>query len=62
MKTTDTASEPPPIRRLPERPRPKQLTVVPKASRACAWRSIERAETRLAGLTMAAAANSRSAI
>lgn len=62
MTTSDTASEPPPIRRIPERPRPRQLTAKPKASRPCAWRSIQRAETRLAGLTMAAAASNRSAI
>ncbi len=62
MTTTDTASEPPPIRRIPEARRPRQITAQPKASRPCAWRSIQRAETRLAGLTMAAAASSRGTI
>lgn len=62
MTITDTTSETPPIRRFPERPRPKQLTARPKAARPCAWRAIQRAEHRLAGLTMAASSASRRAI
>ncbi len=62
MTSTDSASETPPIRRFPERPRPRQLTARPKASRPCAWRVIDRAERRLAGLAMAAASASGGSI
>lgn len=53
MTSTDSASETPPIRRFPERPRPRQLTARPKAARPCAWRVIERAEREMIGMVMA---------
>ena len=62
MNTADTQSETPPIRRFPEHPRPRQITARPKVYRYCAWRAIQRAEERVAGLVMAAAASSRGAI
>ncbi len=62
MTTTDATSDKPPIRRFPERPRPRQVTAQPKASKPCIWRRIARAERRLAGLSMAAASASRSGI
>lgn len=56
------SSEGIPVKKIPEARRPRQITAQPKASRPCAWRSIERAERRLAGLAMAAAASSREQI
>ena len=53
MNTTDETSDKPPIRRFPERPRPRQLTAKPKASRPCIWRRIARAEREMIGMVMA---------
>lgn len=61
MIATDTQSGHPPARRVPERQRRRQLTACPKIARTCVWPSIQRSETRLAGLTMAAAASTRRA-
>ena len=51
-----------PVKKIPERKRPRQITARPKAARRCAWRAMQRAEERVAGLVMTAAASNRSAI
>lgn len=44
-----------PIRKFPEAPRRRALTVCPKPTRRCAWSAIRRADDRLARVMFAAA-------
>jgi hypothetical protein len=47
------------IRKIPEAPRKRTLTVKPKATRQCIWQRIARAEARMIGLAMAASKEAR---
>ena len=48
-----------PVKKIPEAPRPRQITAQPKASGPCIWRRIARAEREMIGMVMAYSAIER---